>query len=253
MEKRENELLVNTFVADDVRSLELRVAAASVQTREMADQKIRVEAQNVRADLYSCEIHSGKLIVRYKMDGLVHLRGFRQDDAKITLYLPAKLALEQIGLEIGAGSVYLDATQLACTKMEVELGAGKWHAAQLSVTDGLSVEIGAGKATMEDVTTGRVEIECGVGSFAYRGRVDGDIRVNCGVGNCSFELENKESDFNYNVSCAVGSVRINNGRVSSFASGTSFKNESAIGTATLECGIGNIEFRTKGIRVKDVK
>ena len=141
------------------------------------------------------------------------------------IYLPADLSLEHAVLEIGAGSLYLDAVPVTCENMDVEIGAGK--------------------TKMKGVTTGRLNVECGVGSCVYEGRVNGDIKVNCGVGNCSFQLENKEGDFNYDVSCAVGNVRINGNRLKGLASKKSYKNESALGTAILECGVGNIEFRTK--------
>ncbi|MDE6055901.1 MAG: hypothetical protein K2G55_19585, partial [Lachnospiraceae bacterium] len=103
------------------------------------------------------------------------------------------------------------------------------------------------------VTAGRLNVECGVGSSVYKGRVNGDIRVNCGVGSCSFQLDNKESDFNYDVSCAVGSVKINDNRLKSFASKKSYKNDLALGTAVFECGLGSIEFRTNGIEINSEK
>lgn len=241
----EKELRVNTFAAHDVRKLELRIAAASVWTEESVDGEIRVEARNLQTDRYTCELRAGKLVIAYKMEGFVNLPRFGSDETKITIYLPAGLSLEHAVLEIGAGSMDLDAVPVACEEMEVEIGAGKWKAAQLSVRGSLHVEIGAGKAKMKGVTAGSLDIECGVGSMVYKGSVNGDIRVNCGVGNCSFHLDNKESDFNYDVSCAVGSVRINGGKVGSFAARKSFKSSAALGRAVLECALGSIELRTQ--------
>lgn len=249
MENMEKEVRVNTFAADDVKMLDLRIAAAAVRTEETAGREIRVEARNLQGGRYTCGLKSGKLCIAYKMEGVIHLHRFDLDETEITVYLPANLSLEQAVLEIGAGSMYLDAVPLCCEKMEVEVGAGKWKAAQLSVSDSLNVEIGAGKAKMKNVTVGRLNVECGVGSSIYKGRVNGDIRVNCGVGSCSFQLENRESDFNYDVSCAVGSVRLNGSMLKSFASKKSYKNESALGTAVLECGLGSIEFRTNGMEM----
>lgn len=249
----EKEVRINTFASSDVKKLELQITAASVLTKETAEAEIRVEAKNLESDKYTCELREGKLVIAYKMEGVVKRLRFGSDDTKITIYLPAGLTLEHMVLEIGAGSMDLDAVPVSCNKVDVEIGAGKWKAAQLSVSDSLCVEIGAGKAKMKDVAAGSLKIDCGVGSSVYRGRVNGDIKVNCGVGNCSFELDNKESDFNYDVSCALGRVRINNSNSRNFVSRKSYPNSPALGTAVFECGIGSIDLRTTGEGIRSPK
>lgn len=253
MENMDKNMRTDTFAADDVKKLDLRIAAAAVRTEESAGREIRVEARNLQGGRYTCELRSGKLIIAYKLEGVIHLPRFGQNETEIMIYLPANLSLEQATLEIGAGCMYMDAVPIFCDKMEVEVGAGKWKAANLSVSDSLNVEIGAGKAKMKGVTAGRLNVECGVGSSVYKGRVNGDIKANCGVGSCIFQLENKEGDFNYDVSCAMGSVNINGNIRKSFASKSSYKNTSALGMAVLECGLGSIEFRTNGIEINSQK
>lgn len=244
MENMDKKMCKDAFFADDVKRLALRIATATVRTEETAGGEIRVEARNLEEDRYTCELRSGKLVVAYKTDGIVNLPRFGGDQAEIVLYLPAGLSLEDVVLEIGAGSMVLDTVPFSCASMDVEIGAGKWKAAHVSVAGRLNVEIGAGKAKMKDVTAGSLNIDCGVGSSVYKGRVNGDINADCGVGSCRFQLANKESDFNYDVSCAMGSVTINGNRLRSFASRKTCKNDSALGTAVFECGLGSIEVRT---------
>lgn len=244
----EKDVKVNTFAVDEVKNLEMRIAAAVVRTRETTDKEIRVEARNLQDSVYKCEVRAGKLVIFYKIKGVGHFYRFEQNEAQITLYLPANLALEHTTLEIGAGTVNLDAVPISCGSIDVEVGAGKWKAEQLSVSGVLSVKIGAGKAKMKKVTAGNINIECSVGSSVFSGKIDRDIKVGCGVGTCSFQLENKESDFNYDVSCALGSVKINKNGIKSLSSGKVYKNEAAQGIAVLECGLGSIELRTNEIR-----
>ncbi len=79
----------------------------------------------------------------------------------------------------------------------------------------LKVEIGAGKAKDEGDHSRQPQrrLRCGR-EVSIRGRVNGDLKVNCGVGSCKFELDNKESDFKYKLSCALGSIRLNGNKIS---------------------------------------
>ena len=77
------------------------------------------------------------------------------------------------------------------------------RAAGLQVSGRLDLQVGAGEVKMKTATVGTLNLECGVGACVYRGCVNEDIKVDCGVGSCKFELDNKESDFNYDVSCAL--------------------------------------------------
>lgn len=249
----ETEMKVNTFAADEVKSLQMDISAATVRTKEATDGEIRVEAKNLQEGRYTCEVESGKLVIAYKVKGVMHFRSPLHEEAQIMLYLPANQMLEHVTLEIGAGEMSMDAVPISCSKMKVEIGAGKWKAAQFTVSERLKVEIGAGKAKMKNITAGRVNIDCGVGSCVYKGRINGDVKVDCGVGSCSFQLQNKESDFNYDVSCAMGRVRINGNIMKSLAAKKSYKTGAALGTAVLECGIGSIEWATDEVAVKVMK
>ncbi len=110
----------------------------------------------------------------------------------------------------------------------------------------LKVEIGAGKAKMKEITAGSLSVDCGVGESVYQGRVNGDLKVNCGVGSCKFELDNKESDFKYKLSCALGSIRLNGNKISCLGTQKIQSNGEALGKAVLECGLGSIALRTAG-------
>ena len=115
----EKEVRINTFASSDVKKLELQITAASVLTKETADAEIRVEAKNLESDRYTCELREGKLVIAYKMEGVVNRLRFGSDDTKITIYLPAGLTLEHMVLEIGAGSMDLDAVPVSCNKVDV--------------------------------------------------------------------------------------------------------------------------------------
>ncbi|MDE6364481.1 MAG: DUF4097 domain-containing protein [Lachnospiraceae bacterium] len=233
----------NTFAADEVNRLELRLAAADVEIKEAVGREIRVEAENLSEERYRCELRDGVLVVHYQFkNALINLPN--QQTVHITLYIPSGMFFESIVLEAGAGKVGMEEVPLSCQKLNAEIGAGKWKAARLSVQKRLSVEIGAGKVKMKDVTAGSLSVHCGVGESVYRGRVNGELKVSCGVGSCKFQLENKECDFDYKLSCALGNIRLNGNKSGCLGNQKISSNGKVLGKAVLECGLGSIELDT---------
>ena len=57
------ETKTNTFAADEVKRLELRVAAADVEIKEAASREIRVDAEHTEEGQYCCELRDGTLVV----------------------------------------------------------------------------------------------------------------------------------------------------------------------------------------------
>jgi len=242
----------NTFMPDIIKNLEIRVVAANVQIKCSEDTQIYVEAENLQEMDYTCEVQNQKLVVLYGVEGKKHLVNFNWKEAQIVLYFPRGKTFEHIALEIGAGNMDMKEVPVLCNKMEAEIGAGKWRAARLQVLGRLDLQIGAGEVKMKAATVGTLNLECGVGSCIYRGCVTEDIKVDCGVGSCKFELDNNESDFNYDVSCALGNVRINKSSIRCLGSKKVYSDRRAKGTVTLKCGLGNIELDTEQ-KVKDTK
>ena len=237
------ETKTNTFVADEVKCLELRVAAASVEIKEAASGEIRVVAENTEEGQYRCELRDGTLVVQYQFrNALINLPS--HPTVHIILYIPLGMFFTDIVLEAGAGKVRMEEVPLSCEKLNADIGAGKWKAAGLLVQKKLDVEIGAGKAKMTEVTAGSLNVRCGVGKSIYKGRVNGDLKVSCGVGSCKFRLENKESNFDYKLSCALGSIQLNGSKIGCLGTQKIHSNEKVLGKAVLDCGLGSIEVDT---------
>lgn len=235
----------NSFAANQVTDMEIAAACARVVFKAASDDAIRVEAENLLDGEYTCELRGNRLVVSYEVHGRWNIGGPNVDRTYIALYVPANHVFGRIELNIAVGRMQMEEVPISCGYMDVELGAGKWKAERLLVTDRLSIETGAGKAKLRDVKAGSLELDCGAGECVYEGRVEGGIKVDCGVGVCGLYLENKESDFDYDVSCALGSVRVNGSRIKCFGSQKRCQREGALGKAVLECGVGKIVLETR--------
>lgn len=240
------EINADTFETDLVRDLEIDISCAKVRFQGTSDDKIQVIAENLTEGRYDCRRNENRLTVSYRCPRLALFPRLNYTTPEITLYLPANFALDHVKLDVGAGKVFMEEIPFSCKNMFAQLGAGQWHARQLSVSDSLRIETGAGNVRLEKTAVNDLLLGCGAGSCSFGGRIGRNLKISCGVGNCRLLLENKPEDFDYDISCGLGKINVNGDRINCTGSKRTAPTGHALGTALLECGIGTIELISKG-------
>ena len=174
---------------------------------------------------------------------------------KIYLYLPKGLKLDSIDLEMGAGR--LESITLDSDEINVEIGAAECSISGISGRE-ITIDIGAGKANIDSISADSANISVGAGSISIKGldvkdaslevgmgnidvvgKISKDADVDCGMGNINMELQGYESDHNYYLDCAMGSISIGSSKYSGLASEKTIDNGSS-SDFKVECAMGNI-------------
>ena len=235
--------MTNTFPSSNVKKLELNAGCVQVIFHTAPDENVQVSAENIADGTYLCEVQDDKLVVSYQpYNRIVHYP--KHTKTQITLLLPDSLIFEHISLNLGAGKMDMEQAPLSCHDMDVSIGAGKWKANQLSVAQNLHIEVGAGSVNLKQTKSGTLRVNCAAGECFYKGEIDGGFQVDCAVGHCAFQLANKEQDFDYDISCALGEVKINGCKMKSLGFEKHRFHENALGKAVLQCGVGKITLET---------
>ena len=156
-------------------------------------------------------------------------------DAKITIYIPNHIALEEIKLEMGAGTVEMN--NIISNKVDFNFGAGSVTINQLTSNDA-DIECGAGEVIIENVDLSNVNIDTGVGKLVYSGFMRGESEVNCGIGEVDINLEGGSEIYKIDAEKGIGDIRIND---------TEVANKSVTGNGEnrieIDGGIGSIEIK----------
>ena len=75
-------------------------------------------------------------------------------------------------------------------------------------TGELDISIGTGTADIQGFEAGEVSASAGTGSISLQGSVNSDLDLECGIGTIEFQDSGKMTDYNYSVSCGMGSIQI---------------------------------------------
>lgn len=124
---------------------------------------------------------------------------------------------------------------------DISLGVGESEIEEINAKE-LKVEAGAGRAVLNDFVTDELKMDCGVGDLEADGTLNGDAKIVGGVGKLALGITGRESDFNYDINCGVGSVSIGDGSYSGLGYDKKIQNDSDK-TIKIDCGVGSVDVK----------
>lgn len=105
----------------------------------------------------------------------------------------------------------------------------------------VKLELGASKAEIVDLKAETVEIEIGVGEAVFQNLDAQRIDAESGVGKMELQLVGKETDYNYQVECGIGSIVVGDKSYRGMGDSQLIVNDGAERVMNLESGIGKIK------------
>lgn len=226
-----------TFAAAEIENLRLDVNAAVIDFKEGTDdENVVVKLYRIHESYYDNKVENGTLTVEY--DTKHHYR--TNNHAKIIIEIPAGMQFDIVDLNIGAADAEIGG--LSCKELTLYIGAGELTTTGFTVTEKMTVSLGAGALDIGGGTYKDVSLDCGVGELYMAGTVNGNLVADCGIGEVELELLGKnEEDYNYKISCGLGEVEVNGKSYSNLSGSYQATNDGAVGTVDLDCGMGSID------------
>lgn len=240
--------------ADELRNIDIEMGACALFIEESEDDNIWISRNEKAKNIYY-RVSGDTLEIGNK----VRRRWWRNTnvtDAVVVLYLPP-MVLDTVEIEFGAGKI--DAIPLCANTISIEIGAGKCdfeevQASSVELTVGAGemkvdrlyareadIEAGAGELEVADMeVSGYMDLEIGMGNAQLNGKITGGMDADCGMGNLTMSLDGSETEHNYEIECAMGSVNIGNNSYSGLAS-EKYINNNSDSVFAIDCAMGSID------------
>lgn len=230
-----NEDLENLLPGGTFASLDIDLGLAEVYIQQGDAYSLTVEGTGPASETW---VEDGTLHIKLKDNQSLHNVDLSKlNHQTFTLTLPAGTVLDEVELEIGAGTLYAEG--LRCRQLEAEVGMGELDLSDVVCSEKAELSAGMGELTAYDfICEGRTSIEVDMGSFSLTGRLDGRTEIDCGMGSAELWLEHPGS-YGYKIKCGMGSAVIdgqgvNNGSSTGGDSGSSVYYD-------VDCGMGSVE------------
>lgn len=237
-------LVDKKFPAEQVTNLNIDLKYGSINFVDSKSDQIEIYVDASDKNTYLCELDGDTLDFLDKTSR--HIRnailkgGYKAD---VTIAIPEGKIFDEADLNANAGAVDI-VHKISAEKIHIELDAGQLTAERLSASEELSVNIGAGKFEVSDFSAQSLSVDCGIGSASLTGSLLQDADIECGMGEILLNLQGRESDYNYDVDCDLGSVYLNGNEYRSISLEKEIDND-AERDINLKCGMGNIDVTVK--------
>ncbi|MGN0141485.1 MAG: DUF4097 family beta strand repeat-containing protein [Roseburia sp.] len=211
---RGNESAAESFDVSEIRNIVIDADMADVTVKPKAGDTIDVAMSYGYLKFFSCEQQGDTLTIKYSSKGNI------EEGPDIQIQVPERVELKTMEIDADMSDLSLDDVVFVCEKLKISC-------------DMASVEL-------DRIECGELTVNCSMGSCTLEGSVRGDITAETDMGSVELRLDGAWGDYNYDISCDMGSVSVDGRDYSDFSARKEEKNPGAEATMELDSSMGDI-------------
>lgn len=144
------------------------------------------------------------------------------------------------GVSIETGAGKVDIEQLSTKQLYLVLGAGKVDINNLNVSESTKIDGGAGEININAISMNNLDLDMGVGKLSLTSKLTGKNKIDSGIGGVNLSLIGIIEDYEISLDKGIGEAKIN---------GKTMKDDTNYGTGNnkldIDGGIGSINIEIK--------
>lgn len=210
----------NTVDMDFASDLEISLKYDELLIQEYDGDKIRVNVANDAKNDVVVKETSGKITITDTRSGNVKKK------KQIKVIVPSGKDFDTISLGVDMGTIDLEC-DLKVQELLVEVGAGEFSGYGNITAAYCDLQVGAGTIDIDQLDIQKLNADCSAGEI-------------------DMVVTGKEKDYNYDLSCGMGEINLEDSEYSGIGIEKNISNEGARKDMVLECGMGEIDVEFTG-------
>lgn len=210
----------NTVDMDFASDLEISLKYDELLIQEYDGDKIRVNVANDAKNDVVVKETSGKITITDTRSGNVKKK------KQIKVIVPSGKDFDTVSLGVDMGTIDLEC-DLKVQELSVEVGAGEFSGYGNITAAYCDLQVGAGTIDIDQLDIQKLNADCSVGEI-------------------DMVVTGKEKDYNYDLSCGMGEINLEDSEYSGIGIEKNISNEGARKDMVLECGMGEIDVEFTG-------
>ena len=210
----------NTVDMDFASDLEISLKYDELLIQEYDGDKIRVNVANDAKNDVVVKETSGKIMITDTRSGNVKKK------KQIKVIVPSGKDFDTVSLGVDMGTIDLEC-DLKVQELSMEVGAGEFSGYGNITAAYCDLQVGAGTIDIDQLDIQKLNADCGAGEI-------------------DMVVTGKEKDYNYDLSCGMGEINLEDSEYSGLGIEKNISNEGARKDMVLECGMGEIDVEFTG-------
>ena len=210
----------NTVDMDFASDLEISLKYDELLIQEYDGDKIRVNVANDAKNDVVVKETSGKITITDTRSGNVKKK------KQIKVIVPSGKDFDTVSLGVDMGTIDLECG-LKVQELSMEVGAGEFSGYGNITAAYCDLQVGAGTIDIDQLDIQKLNADCGAGEI-------------------DMVVTGKEKDYNYDLSCGMGEINLEDSEYSGLGIEKNISNEGARKDMVLECGMGEIDVEFTG-------
>ena len=210
----------NTVDMDFASDLEISLKYDELLIQEYDGDKIRVNVANDAKNDVVVKETSGKITITDTRSGNVKKK------KQIKVIVPSGKDFDTVSLGVDMGTIDLEC-DLKVQELSVEVGAGEFSGYGNITAAYCDLQVGAGTIDIDQLDIQKLNADCSAGEI-------------------DMVVTGKEKDYNYDLSCGMGEINLEDSEYSGLGIEKNISNEGARKDMVLECGMGEIAVEFTG-------
>ena len=210
----------NTVDMDFASDLEISLKYDELLIQEYDGDKIRVNVANDAKNDVVVKETSGKITITDTRSGNVKKK------KQIKVSIPSVKEFDTVSLGVDMGTIDLEC-DLKVQELSMEVGAGEFSGYGNITAANCDLQVGAGTIDIDQIDVQKLNADCGAGEI-------------------DMVVTGKEKDYNYDLSCGMGEINLEDSEYSGLGIEKNISNEGARKDMVLECGMGEIDVEFTG-------
>lgn len=216
----------------NIENIKIEGNVAKFILKEADTDIIKVEVK--KADTTLKVMQQGKDLV-IKEEDIFSVFG-KTESAYVQINVPKGTLLKKVEIDNQAGNI--EVANLQIEDLVLEVGAGTIKLEQIQVKNHTKIDGGAGKIEIIKGFFNSLDFSGGIGDFYFNGTVKENSEIEAGIGKLELELIEKKEDYQIKIDKGLGALHIQ---------GESIQENTIYGEGNiqirLECGIGSTSIK----------
>ena len=210
----------NTVDMDFASDLEISLKYDELLIQEYDGDKIRVNVANDAKNDVVVKETSGKITITDTRSGNVKKK------KQIKVIVPSGKDFDTVSLGVDMGTIDLEC-DVKVQELSGEVGAGEFSGYGNITAAYCDLQVGAGTIDIDQLDIQKLNADCSAGEI-------------------DMVVTGKEKDYNYDLSCGMGEINLEDSEYSGIGIEKNISNEGARKDMVLECGMGEIDVEFTG-------